>query len=153
MDNRTVQQIRQIIQNYVDKHKVIPFFQNLEQDPVFWPLFQQFSSVEKDQIQGIINEYIDEKIQWLNTKGGELFRRFYDVRHDLFWQFRKMNADPAFAGTVEFHTLGKQVEAEMFKYEGILTEKMLKRAEGLDKTLDSFYGIVYMFFPLYGQIE
>jgi hypothetical protein len=41
----------------------------------------------------------------------------------------------------------------MFKYEWLLTEKMLKRAEGLDKTLDSFYTIVYMFFPLYGQIE
>jgi len=63
MDDRTIQQIKQLIQNYVDKHKVIPFFQNLEQDPVFGPLFQQFNQVERDQVQGIINEYIDEKIQ------------------------------------------------------------------------------------------
>jgi hypothetical protein len=63
MDDRTIQQIRQLIQNYVDKHKVIPFFQNLEQDTTFGPLFQQFTQVERDQIQGIINEYIDEKIQ------------------------------------------------------------------------------------------
>jgi hypothetical protein len=47
----------------VDKHKVIPFFQNLEQDAIFGPLFQQFNQVERDQVQGIINEYIDEKIQ------------------------------------------------------------------------------------------
>lgn len=63
MDDRTIQQIKQLIQNYVDKHKLIPFFQNLEQDKVFGPLFQQFSQVERDQVQGIINEYIDEKIQ------------------------------------------------------------------------------------------
>ncbi len=63
MDDRTIQQIKQLIQNYVDKHKVIPFFQNLEQDATFGPLFQQFSQVERDQVQGIINEYIDEKIQ------------------------------------------------------------------------------------------
>lgn len=63
MDDRTIQQIKQLIQNYVDKHKVIPFFQNLEQDAIFGPLFQQFNQVERDQVQGIINEYIDEKIQ------------------------------------------------------------------------------------------
>lgn len=153
MDENTQVQIKQLIQNYVDKHKVIPFMNDLEKHPVFGPLFGGMDTKEKDFVQWIINTYIDEKIHGFNTKGGELFRRFYEVRSDLFWTFRKLNADPVNVWSEQFRTIGKEVETELFKYEGILTEKMLKRAEGLDKTLDSFYSIVYMFFPLYGQIE
>jgi hypothetical protein len=34
-----------------------------------------------------------------------------------------------------------------------LTEKMLNRPEWLDKTIDAFYDIVYMFFPHYNAID
>jgi hypothetical protein len=41
----------------------------------------------------------------------------------------------------------------MFKLEGILTEKMLKQEKWLDKVIDSFYNIVYLFFPRFNEIE
>jgi hypothetical protein len=41
----------------------------------------------------------------------------------------------------------------MFKLEGILTEKMLKQEKGLDKVIDSFYNIVYLFFPRFNEVE
>jgi hypothetical protein len=63
-----------------------------------------------------------------------------------------MNSDIGSAEQEAFQKVGKEIEQLLFTYEGILTEKMLNRAEGLDKTLDAFYSIVYMFFPLYGRI-
>lgn len=52
---------------------------------------------------------------------------------------------------LKFQETGKQVEQEMFKLEGILTERMLKQEKGLDKVIDSFYKIVYTFFPKYNK--
>jgi hypothetical protein len=52
-----------------------------------------------------------------------------------------------------FQETGKQVEQEIFKLEGILTDKMLKQEKGLDKVIDSFYKIVYTFFPRYNEIN
>jgi hypothetical protein len=37
--------------------------------------------------------------------------------------------------------------------EGILTEKMLNQERGLDKVVEAFYNIVYLFFPRYNAIE
>jgi len=54
-----------------------------------------------------------------------LFRRYFEVYEDDFWKFRDMNCNENFAQTKEFQKLGKKVENEIFKYEGILTEKML----------------------------
>jgi hypothetical protein len=53
----------------------------------------------------------------------------------------------------KFQEVGKQVEQEMFKLEGLLTERMLKQEKGLDKVIDSFYKIVYTFFPSYNEID
>lgn len=53
----------------------------------------------------------------------------------------------------KFQDTGRQVEQEMFKLEGILTERMLKQEKGLDKVIDSFYKIVYTFFPKYNKID
>jgi hypothetical protein len=41
----------------------------------------------------------------------------------------------------------------MFKLEGILTDKMLKQEKWLDKVIDSFYKIVYTYFPKYNKID
>jgi hypothetical protein len=54
----------------------------------------------------------------------------------LFWQFRALNESDETAGTKEFQIAGKQVEDELFKLEGILTEKMLNQEKGI------------LFFPL-----
>ena len=64
-----------------------------------------------------------------------------------------MNANENNTATSEFQELGRKVEQEMFRYEGLLTEMMLNRPESLDKVVTSFYNIVYKFFPLFGKIE
>lgn len=101
----------------------------------------------------MINEYIVEKIENMTkTKGGQLFRRFFEAYTDLFWTFRNLNEAPD-QDKQKFQTIGAQVEQEMFKLEGILTDKMLKQEKGLDKVIDSFYKIVYTYFPKYNQID
>jgi hypothetical protein len=52
-----------------------------------------------------------------------------------------------------FQETGKKVEQEMFRLEGILTEKMVGQEKGLDKVVGSFYNIVYSFFPKFNDIE
>ena len=63
---------------------------------------------------------------------------------NFFWQFRRMNDFSV--EDKDFQVVGKQVETEMFKLEGILTEKMLKQEKGLESVISSFYNLVYAFF-------
>ena len=86
------------------------------------------------------------------TKWGQLFARFAEASPEIFWKFRELN-DRSNTDSTSFQTLGKQVEIEMFKLEWILTEKMLKQEKGLDKVIDSFYTIVYLFFPRFSEVE
>ncbi len=58
------------------------------------------------------------------TKGGQLFQRFFETQEELFWTFRDLNENPEDDMDL-FQRIGKQVEQEMFKLEGILTEKMV----------------------------
>jgi hypothetical protein len=68
-----------------------------------------------------------EKIENLTkTKGGQLFKRFFEAYTDMFRTFRNLNEDPS-QDMKKFQETGKQVEHEMFKLEGILTDKMLKQ--------------------------
>ncbi len=151
MDQNEVNQITSIITNTEEKKGYIPYFSDLENNEVFGPIFKSVSPDDKIEIQHIINDYIAEKIDSMTkTKWGQLFKRFYEAYNELFWKFRTMNetgTDPKFQET------GKQVEQEMFKLEGILTERMLKQEKGLDKVIDSFYKIVYTFFPKYNKID
>lgn len=140
-----------MIMNFEEKKWYIPYFSDLENHETFWPIFKSLTGEQKIEIQHIINEYIGEKIEGMNkTKWGQLFQRFYEAYNELFWKFRTMNEtgnDPKFQDT------GRQVEHEMFKLEWILTERMLKQEKGLDKVIDSFYKIVYTFFPKYNKID
>ncbi len=151
MNQNEVNQITSIITNIEEKRGYIPYFSDLENHEVFGPVFKSVSSDDKIEIQHIINDYIAEKIEGMTkTKWGQLFKRFYEAYNELFRKFRTMNEvgiDPKFQET------GKQVEQEIFKLEGILTEKMLKQEKGLDKVIDSFYKIVYTFFPKYNKID
>ncbi len=151
MNQNEVNQITSIIANIEEKKWYIPYFSDLENHEVFGPVFQSVSPDDKIEIQHIINDYIAEKIDGMTkTKWGQLFKRFYEAYNELFRKFRTMNetgTDPKFQDT------GRQVEQEMFKLEGILTERMLKQEKGLDKVIDSFYKIVYTFFPKYNKID
>jgi hypothetical protein len=84
------------------------------------------------------------------TKWGQLFKRFYEAYNELFWKFRTLNEA---WDNKKFQETGKQVEQEMFKLEWILTERMLKQEKWLDKVIDSFYKIVYTYFPKYSNID
>ncbi len=151
MLQQEINQIRSIISNIEEKKRYIPYFSDLENHETFGPIFKSISSEEKIEIQHIINDYITEKIDGMTkTKWGQLFKRFYEAYNELFRKFRTMNE----TGTSpNFQETGKQVEQEIFKLEGILTDKMLKQEKGLDKVIDSFYKIVYTFFPKYNKID
>ena len=153
MKEQEIQQITQLIDNYTTQHKKVPFFDDLQNHPQFGVFFQWLDEKNVQRVQVILRDYIEEKIASFSTKWGELFRRFYDVHGDLFWQFRQMNAGFSESNQDDFQVLGKEIEQLLFTYEGILTEKMLNRPEWLDKTLDAFYSIVYMFFPQYNKIK
>ena len=64
-----------------------------------------------------------------------------------------MNCDDNFAQTREFQELWKKIESEIFRYEWILTERMLDQEKWLDKVVWSFYNIVYSYFPRFNLIN
>ena len=138
--------------NIEEKKGYIPYFSDLENNETFGPIFKSVSADEKIDIQHIINDHIAEKIEGMTkTKWGQLFKRFYEAYNELFWKFRTLNEGENITET--FQETGRQVEQEMFKLEGILTERMLKQEKWLDKVIDSFYKIVYTFFPRYNKID
>ncbi|MFA7298255.1 MAG: hypothetical protein WC010_01280 [Candidatus Absconditabacterales bacterium] len=151
MNQQEADQIRNIIINIEEKKGSIPYFSDLEKNETFGPIFKSVSADEKIEIQQIINDYITEKIEGMTkTKGGQLFKRFYEAYNELFRKFRTLNEIGD--GNI-FQEIGKQVEQEMFKLEGLLTERMFKQEKGLDKVIDSFYKIVYTFFPKYNKLN
>ncbi len=151
MNQNEIDQITNMIANIEEKKGYIPYFSDLENHEIFGPIFKSVSSDQKIEIQHIINDYIAEKIDSMTkTKWGQLFKRFFEAYNELFRKFRTLNE----IGNGElFQETGKQVEQEMFKLEWILTERMLKQEKGLDKVIDSFYKIVYTFFPRYNKID
>jgi len=152
MNQQEINQITSIITNIEEKKWYVPYFSDLENHEVFGPIFKSISSEEKIEIQLLINEHITEKIENMNkTKWGQLFKRFFEAYNELFRKFRTLNEGEN--TTKIFQETGKQVEQEMFKLEGLLTERMLKQEKGLDKVIDSCYKIVYAFFPKYNKID
>ena len=153
MNNAENNQIVNIITNLEEQRGYVPYFSDLQAHPVYGNIFAHVDDQQRNEIRTLINEYMVEKIESLTkTKGGQLFKRFFEAYTDLFWAFRNLNENPA-NDPEKFQTVGKQVEQEMFKLEGILTDKMLKQEKWLDKVIDSFYKIVYTYFPKYSQIE
>jgi len=151
MNQQEADQIRNIIINIEEKKWSIPYFSDLEKNETFGPIFKSVSADEKIEIQQIINDYITEKIEGMTkTKWGQLFKRFYEAYNELFRKFRTLNE--IWDGNI-FQEIGKQVEQEMFKLEWLLTERMFKQEKWLDKVIDSFYKIVYTFFPKYNKLN
>lgn len=81
-----------------------------------------------------------------------MFRRFYALHQDVFREFRRLNGEPNAEDQEAFQALGKTVETELYKFENMLTQTMMKKPQGLDKTLAAFYDIAYRFFPKYNLI-
>ena len=154
MNKQSKEQILQLLANIEENKKIIPTFSDMCKHPLLWVRFQAMKSDEKLEIQKCINEYIKNRIESLwKTKWWQLFKRFYEWQNELFWQFRELNENDEIASTMEFQNIWKKVEQEMFRLEWILTDRMLKQEKWLDKVIESFYNIVYVFFPRYGLIE
>lgn len=153
MNPQEKEQVCNIISNFLEAKWYFPFLIDLEIHPVFGPIFKHLDKSQKEEIKKIIDENIVNKINSYKTKWWELFRRYFEVNEDDFWTFRDMNCDDNFAQTKDFQELGKKVEFEIFKYEWILTEKMLEQEKGLDKVVWSFYNIVYSYFPRMNLVE
>ena len=154
MNEQAKEQIFQLLTNIEESKKVIPTFSDMCKHPILWSRFLAMKWKEKAEIQGCINEYIEMRIASLSkTKWWQLFQRFYESQNDLFWRFRELNENDETVLDPEFQIVWKQVEQEMFRLEGILTERMLKQEKWLDKVVESFYNIVYLFFPRYNSVE
>ena len=112
------------------------------------------SAEQAQVVNQIIDEYLSTRVfQFHKTKGGQLFARFFETQPELFWKFRALNESEDVASSAEFQRVGKQVEHELFKLEGILTDKMINQAKGLDKVVEAFYAIVYLFFPRFNLVD
>ena len=153
MNNKEIEQILNIIVNMEEQKWFVPYFSDLQKHAVYGQIFAHVDEQQRNEIRTLINQHMVEKIENLTkTKGGQLFKRFFEAYTDLFRTFRNLNEDPS-QDMKKFQETGKQVEHEMFKLEGILTDKMLKQEKWLDKVIDSFYKIVYTYFPKYSQVE
>ena len=154
MNEQAKEQVFQLLSNIEENKKVIPTFSDMCKHPLLWARFQSMKWNEKAEIQECINEYVKLKIESLwKTKWWQLFQRFYESENELFWKFRELNESDEIASTKEFQEAWKKVEQEMFRLEWILTERMLKQEKWLDKVVESFYNIVYTFFPRYNSVE
>lgn len=153
MQEAEVDQIKNIIANFEEKRAYVPYFSDLAEHDTFGPIFKNLSAEQRLEVETIIKDYITEKIEGMTkTKWGQLFKRFFEAFPQMFWDFRELNEEHRVQAP-EFQTIGKQVEYEMFKLEGILTEKMFKQEKWLDKVVWSFYNIVYTFFPKYSTVQ
>lgn len=154
MNEQAKEQIFQLLTNIEENKKVIPTFSDMCKHPILWSRFAAMNWKERWEIQNCINEYIEIKVSSLSkTKWWQLFQRFYESNNELFRKFRELNESDDTVNSPEFQIVWKQVEQEMFRLEWILTEKMLKQEKWLDKVVESFYNIVYLFFPRYNSVE
>ena len=154
MNEQAREQVFQLLSNIEESKKVIPTFSDMCKHPLLGSRFQSMKWKEKTEVQECINEYIKMRIESLwKTKWWQLFQRFYESENELFWEFRELNESDETASRKEFQELWKKVEQEMFRLEWILTERMLKQEKWLDKVVESFYNIVYAFFPRYNSVE
>lgn len=152
MQEQERQQIFSILSNLEQSKKYLPYFSDLQKHPVLWAVIGSLAKQEQEEVKKLCDDYVLEKLKnFQKTKGGQLFNRFVESKNELFWQFRRMNDFSV--EDKDFQVVGKQVETEMFKLEGILTEKMLKQEKGLESVISSFYNLVYAFFPRYNEIE
>ena len=101
MQAQEIEQIKNILANIEASQKKIPYLSDLEQHPVFWPIFSQLTAGEKQEVEEIIRSYILGKVESIQkTKGGQLFARFVESQSELFWKFREAN-DPSYQGNAK----------------------------------------------------
>lgn len=154
MNETEKSQLLALIANIEETRKIIPTFSDLENHPIFWANFRSMTADKVSQVRELINSYIAEHIfSFHKTKWWQLFARFFESQPDLFRKFRELNENTETASSPAFQTVWKQVENELFKLEWILTDKMINQEKGLDKVIEAFYNIVYLFFPRFNLLD
>ena len=137
MNEQAKEQVFQLLSNIEESKKVIPTFSDMCKHPLLWWRFSIMKWKEKAEVQECINEYVKMRIGSLwKTKWWQLFQRFYEAENELFWKFRELNENDETASTKQFQEVWKKVEQEMFRLEGILTERMLKQDKWLAKVVE-----------------
>lgn len=153
LSDQDLNQVKTIVHNLHINNKKIPYFHDLQNHAVYGQFFNDMDGEDIQVIQELITSYVEESVKALSTKWGEMFRRFYAMNKETFRTFRQLNGNISNVETQEFQTLGKDIEQQLFKFENILTKNMMKKPQGLDKTIGAFYDIVYAYFPLYWSIK
>lgn len=153
MNQQTQQQIVFVITQRDKQKKYVPFLQELDTHPLYWDFFTELEQSDRDDIQDMLRSYIVWAMQWLKTKWGEMFQRFYELHTELFWEFRALNWSEDNIGTDAFNEAWKKVEDALYHFEQILTKNMMKKPQGLEKVTDAFYSIAVRFFPHYYRVE
>jgi len=152
MNQQTEQQIVFVITQRESQKKYVPFLQELDNHPLYGDFFTELSPDEREDVKKMIRSYIIWAMQWLKTKWGEMFQRFYELHEDLFWEFRALNGSEDNIGTPQFDEVWGKVEDALYHFEQILTKNMMKKPQGLEKVTDAFYTIAIRFFPYYYRI-
>ncbi len=98
-------QIKSIIENYENSRETIPYLSNLEEHATFGPVFKSLAKEEKADVEELIESYIKKSAESLKTKGGQLFKRFYENQEEKFRQFRHLNESEESVKTEEFQKL------------------------------------------------
>ncbi len=146
-------QVTQIITNYHEKNKRVPYIGDLENHPTFGPFFVDLDPEDKIEVTELINAYIKAQITAGKTKGAEFFRRFYNLNQDDFRLFRDLNSDKNNIDSEDFQVLWKELQQELFKYENMLTRNMTKRWYALDKVVSAFYDMVHAYLPRFSFVK
>ena len=147
------QQVIFVINQLIKQKKSVPYLQDLDAHPLYWSFFHDLSPEERDEIKHLIDHMIREDIASRKTKGWEMFKRFYELHADLFWEFRALNSTESNLSSPIFHKLWGEIEKHLYHFEQILVKNMMRRPEGLEKVTDAFYDIAYKYFPFYARIE
>ena len=56
MQAQEIEQIKNILANIEASQKKIPYLSDLEQHPVFWPIFSQLTVEEKQEVEEVIRK-------------------------------------------------------------------------------------------------
>jgi hypothetical protein len=66
MQQAEIDQIINIITNFEDKRKFVPYFSDLTKHETFGPIFKNLPDDQKQEIENVIKNYIVEKIESMN---------------------------------------------------------------------------------------
>lgn len=142
-------QIELIIKNFHSQKKYIPLLSDLQHDTVYGPFFLSMTADDIVDIRTIMCDYIKQFVNARPSKWARYIKRFMENEPELFRWLRDAHDD---VDSEIFQTLWKKVEKEMFELENLLTSRMAGHLDGIAKTIESFYDIVYAIYPRYNQI-